>query len=126
MIEPPSVWTDRLTAEWGDRAPRVARTDDGNDWWFVDGHRTNSFAGGTQTGRRFEDPNALVLADRFEHVRPAAYDPQAYAAENVADGVAGSVLYPTQQLQHYAVRNAPPVTATSRAYTECLADFRAP
>jgi len=123
VIEPPDVWIDRLRADWGDRAPHVRRDDDGNDWWYVDGHRTNSFAGGTQTGRRFEDPDALVLADRFEHVRAGAYDPDRYVQENLTDGVIASVLYPTQQMQHYAVRNTELVDATCRAYNDWLAEF---
>ena len=122
LIEPPMVWTDRLV-EWGDKAPHVRRDGDGNDWWYVDGHRTNSFAGGTQTGRRFADPDALVLADRFENVRTGAYEPDRYVSENLTDGVTASVLYPTQQMQHYAVRNTALVDATCRAYNDWLAEF---
>ena len=123
VIEPPDIWTDRLQGEWGDRAPHVRRDDDGNDWWYVDGHRTNSFAGGTQAGRRFVEPDALVLADRFENVREGAYDPDRYVDENLRDGVIASVLYPTQQMQHYAVRNTALVDATCRAYNAWLAGF---
>jgi predicted TIM-barrel fold metal-dependent hydrolase len=123
VIEPPDVWTERLGTEWGERAPHVRRDDDGNDWWYVDGHRTNSFAGGTQTGRRFDDPDSLVLADRFENVRAGAYDPEGYVDENLSDGVVASVLYPTQQMQHYAVRNTALVNATCRAYNDWLAEF---
>jgi predicted TIM-barrel fold metal-dependent hydrolase len=123
VIEPPGVWDGRLGAEWGDRAPHVRRDDDGNDWWYVDGHRTNSFAGGTQSGRRFADPDSLVLADRFENVRTGAYDPDRYVNENLTDGVESSVLYPTQQMQHYAVRNTALVDATCRAYNDWLAEF---
>ena len=123
VIEPPDVWTARLAGEWGERAPQVRRDDDGNDWWYVDGHRTNSFAGGTQTGRRFADPDALVLADRFENVRAGAYDPDRYVDENLTDGVTASVLYPTQQMQHYAVRNTALVDATCRAYNDWCAEF---
>jgi predicted TIM-barrel fold metal-dependent hydrolase len=122
VIEPPAVWIDRL-GKWGDKAPHVRRDDDGNDWWYVDGHRTNSFAGGTQTGRRFADPDALVLADRFENVRTGAYDPDRYVSENLTDGVTASVLYPTQQMQHYAVRNSALVDATCRAFNDWLAEF---
>jgi predicted TIM-barrel fold metal-dependent hydrolase len=123
VIEPPDVWSERLRSEWGDRAPRVRLDDDGNDWWYVDGYRTNSFAGGTQTGHRFADPDALVLADRFENVREGAYDPDRYVDENLSDGVIASVLYPTQQMQHYAVRNTALVDATCRAYNDWLAEF---
>jgi predicted TIM-barrel fold metal-dependent hydrolase len=64
-----------------------------------------------------------VLADRFENVRTSAYDPDRYVDENLSDGVVASVLYPTQQMQHYAVRNTALVNATCRAYNDWLAEF---
>jgi len=123
VIEPPDLYRVRMGQEWGDLAPTVRRDADGNDWWYVDGHRTNSFAGGTQTGRRFVDADSLVLADVFDNVRPGAYDPDLYVSENLADGVTASVLFPTQQLQHYAVRNTTLVNATCVAYNDWLAEF---
>jgi predicted TIM-barrel fold metal-dependent hydrolase len=121
VIEPPSLWTDRLPG-WGDRAPTVVRGDDGNDWWWVDGHRTNSFAGGTQAGRRFAG-RVLVLADRAEHVPGDVWDPHRYAAANLDDGIVGSVLFPTQHLVHFKVRNTALVDACTRAYNDWLAEF---
>lgn len=123
VIEPPDIYMARMASRWGDRAPTVRRDTDGNDWWYVDGHRTNSFAGGTQTGRRFVDADSLVLADVFDNVRRGAYDPDLYVRENLTDGVTASVLFPTQQLQHYAVRNTELVNATCVAYNDWLAEF---
>ncbi len=122
VIEPPDVYAS-LRAEWGELAPVVQRADDGTDWWWVDGQRTNSFAGGSQAGVRFEDPDALVLADAIDHVREDVWTPERYVADNLRDGVGASVLYGTQQLQHYAVRNTPLVSATCRAYNDWLASF---
>ena len=51
VIEPTDLY-ESLRAAWGDRAPLVVRADDGTDWWWVDGQRTNSFAGGSQAGKR--------------------------------------------------------------------------
>lgn len=122
LIEPPDLYAP-MRAEFGDRAPVVRRGDDGNDWWWVDGQRTNSFAGGSQAGRRFEDADSLVLADAIENVRREVWTPERYVADNLTDGVAASVLYPTQQLQHYAVRNSPLVSATCRVYNDWAAEF---
>ena len=33
VFEPPDLWTDRIEAEFRDRAPRVVRQEDGGDWW---------------------------------------------------------------------------------------------
>jgi predicted TIM-barrel fold metal-dependent hydrolase len=122
VIEPAGLY-GCLVPTWGDRAPRVARADDGTDWWWVGGQRTNSFAGGSQAGQRFEDASALVLADSIDNVRAEVWTPDRYVADNLDDGIGASVLYPTQQMQHYAVRDHALVSATCRAYNDWLAEF---
>jgi predicted TIM-barrel fold metal-dependent hydrolase len=122
VIEPPDLYA-QLESEWGDRTPQVRRAADGTDWWWVDGQRTNSFAGGSQAGKRFDDADALLLADSVDNVRDHVWTPDRYVADNLADGIGASVLYPTQQMQHYAVRNSPLVSATCRVYNDWLAEF---
>jgi predicted TIM-barrel fold metal-dependent hydrolase len=122
VIEPADLYAS-LVREWSDLAPVVRRADDGTDWWWVDGHRTNSFGGGSQAGRRFEDASSLVLADAIDNVRADVWSPSRYVDDNLADGIGASVLYPTQQMQHYAVRNTALVAATCRVYNDWLAEF---
>ena len=93
VVEPPDLWATRLEPKLRERAPRMVQEDDG-DWWIVDGQRTNSFQGGAQAGKRFEHHDAVKPAARFAEVRPGAYLPEAHLADNEADGVYGSVLYP--------------------------------
>ena len=83
------------------------------DWWYVDGKKTMSFLG-IQTGDRFvkSDPDELRTSAFFDDVRPAAYDPVAYLAENETDGVWGSVIYPSQGLVLFSVPVTDVVTAT--------------
>ena len=122
VIEPRDLY-ESLRGEWGDRVPTVRRADDGTDWWWVDAQRTNSFAGGSQAGARFDDAESLLLADAIDNVREQVWSPDRYVADNRDDGVGASVLYPTQQMQHYAVRNTPLLTATCRVYNDWLAEF---
>src|SRR5262249_34148183 len=104
------------------RAPQVVSLDDG-DWWFVDGRKTQSFVG-IQAGVRFgKDPDKLVTSARFEQVRPAAYDPCRYLAENETDGIWGSVIYPSEGLVIFSVPNTEVVTFAMRAYNDWLAAF---
>ena len=122
IVEPPDLWTGRLLAHLGDRAPRVVAEDDG-EWWYIDGRKTMSHLG-IQTGARFEgDPDKLVTSATFDQVRPAAYDPAAYVAENEADGIWGSVIYPSEGLVLFSVPNTEVVTASMRGYNEWLAEF---
>lgn len=121
IIEPPDIW-EGCAPELGDRMPHVVSEEDG-DWWYVDGRKTMSFLG-IQAGDRFEkDATELQTSAGFEAVRPAAYDPAAYIAENETDGVWGSVIYPSQGLVLYAVPVTDVVTAATKGYNDWLADF---
>jgi predicted TIM-barrel fold metal-dependent hydrolase len=121
VVEPPDLWSGSA-GPLGERMPRVERFDDG-DWWIVDGYKTMSFLG-IQTGDRFEgDPDGLRTSGSFEEVRPGAYVPRTYLEENEADGVWGSVLYPSQGLVLYAVPTTDVVSAAVRRYNDWLADF---
>ena len=122
IIEPPELWTTRMELAFRDRAPRVERVDEA-DWWFVEGRRTLSFAGGAQTGDRFEKPLELRTGARFEEVRPGGYVPEEHLRDSERDGVAGSVLYPTEGLQLYQLEDSRLFAAICRAYNDWLAEF---
>ncbi len=122
VIEPPSLWQERIDREFRDRAP-AAFSDDDADWWYVDGTRFFSFSGGDQTGVRFEAPETLRTGARFANVRPGAYEPAAHLADNEYDGIVGSVLYPTAGLGFYRVRDSALFSAMCRAYNDWLAEF---
>ena len=122
VVEPPDTWTGRLPAKFGDRSPRVVSDSDG-DWWFVDGIRTNSFQGGAQAGKRFDNPDELQPSRHFADVRRGAYDPKEFLADNELDGVWGSVLYPTEGLTLYQVPDGELLAATFAVYNDWLAEF---
>jgi di/tricarboxylate transporter/predicted TIM-barrel fold metal-dependent hydrolase len=122
VVEPPDLWTQRIEPKFRERAPQVVQEDDG-DWWFVDGYRTNSFQGGAQAGRRFEHPDQIKPAGRFADVRPGAYLPDAHIQDNEADGVYGSVMYPTEGLHLYSVPDSALLSAIFRVYNDWIADF---
>ncbi|MBI3325701.1 MAG: amidohydrolase family protein, partial [Nitrospinae bacterium] len=122
VIEPPDLWAKRSAPKFRDRAPRVVQEEDG-DWWFVDGYRTNSFQGGAQAGKRFEHHDEVKPAARFADVRPGAYMPDEHIKDNEADGVYGSVLYPTEGLQLYSVPDSDLLSAIFGVYNDWIADF---
>lgn len=122
VIEPPDLWVERLPAGLRDRAPRVVSEAEG-DYWYVDGLPSNSFAGGAQAGQRFEDPSALRSAARFDEVMPGAYLPAEHLVDNLLDGIAGSVLYPTEGLLLFGVADVPFLHALCQAYNDWIAEF---
>src|SRR5579863_7528075 len=112
IVEPPDLWKT-LGAAFGDRAPHVVAEADG-DWWYVDAKKTMSFLG-IQTGHRFEkDATELRTSGKFSDVRPGAYDPARFIAENERDGIWASVIYPSQGLVLFAVPNSDLVSAAMR------------
>ena len=122
IVEPPDLWTKRIDRAFRDRAPRVRREENG-DWWYIDGTRSMSFLG-VQTGDRFDkDATELTIEAKWEDVRQGAHDPRQYLAENVRDGVAGSVLYPSEALLAYSIPDSALCSATMRAYNDYIAEF---
>ncbi len=122
IVEPPTLWSERIDAPYRDRAPQVRSEADG-DFWYIDGQRSMSFLG-VQTGDRFEkDATELTTVARFEDVRPASYDPARYIGENRRDGIVGSVIYPSEALLAYSIPDSDLCSATMRAYNDFIAEF---
>jgi predicted TIM-barrel fold metal-dependent hydrolase len=120
IVEPPDLWTARVPDDVS--LPQVVREEDG-DWWYVDGRKTMSFLG-IQPGMRFEkNPAILRTSGTFEEVASAAYDPGAYVIANEADGVWGSVIYPSEGLVLFGVPNTDVVTRAMRVYNDWIAEF---
>src|SRR5436309_41900 len=59
----------------------------------------------------------------FTAVRPGGYEPEEHLRDSEADGVMGSVLYPTEGLLLYTVADGPLLSAACRAYNDWLAEF---
>ena len=123
VIEPPALWTARVAEGERERVPHVRRVD-GVDRWVVDGRATVSFAGGMNTGQRFEDPTKLRTDGTFDEVREGAYVSDVHMADNLADGVIGAVLYPTLGLTMFrAIKAGAELDYVFSIYNDWMADF---
>ena len=122
VIEPPDLWSSRIESRFRDRAPHVVSEETG-DWWYIDGQRTNSFQGGTQAGMRFEHPEELRMAGEWEDVRAGGYIPDERIKDLDLDGVCGDVIYPTEGLLIYNVRDSQLLSAICHAYNDWVAEF---
>ena len=124
VFEPPDLWTSQVESKFKGREPRIVRDDDGNDWWYCDGHSMLSAGGGSQTGMRFEEPEKLSRADKFENVRPGGYIPEEHIKDMDIDGLDVSILYPTVGLQLYSVvPDSDLLTSLFRNYNDWLSEF---
>jgi predicted TIM-barrel fold metal-dependent hydrolase len=93
VIEPPTLWTDRLSkSRFGSRIPHVERAADGTDHWVIDS-QTISLAHAADVGALLND--RVSVANRWDEIAPAAYDPTARLKAMDIDGIGYSVLYPS-------------------------------
>ena len=92
VLEPPDLWTSRVSARWINRVPHVESQSDGTDCWVIEGRRFPLT--GTATA-------GAGLEDRSQAPRRGAEVPRSYCEAKARleamnqDGVEYSVLYPT-------------------------------
>jgi predicted TIM-barrel fold metal-dependent hydrolase len=121
VVEPPDLWTTRVSADLIDRVPSVRR-EDGADWWYFDGVRWFSYAVSSNAGDRFKGMDALEAEYRFEDAPQAGYVPEETLKLNEADGIWASVLYPSTGLLLFTL--APEVLSSAvRAYNDWIAEL---
>lgn len=131
IMEPPDLWTSRIDAKFREAAPRVMRID-GSDWWVVDGERVGSVTGRKKRSGGLSDhvptidsKGSVLTHSTFDDLRPGAYIPAAFVEENLADGVVGAVIRPTQGITNYTIQSKNPAlfSAICRAYNDWMAEF---
>ena len=93
ITEPPNLYVDYIDAPFRDRAPHLERTDAG-DIYMIPGMKVPVPMGiVAAAGKPAEQ--IRVLGTRFEDLHRGGWDPQARIADQVRDGVAAEVVYPT-------------------------------
>lgn len=129
IIEPPDLWVSRVDRPFRDRAPRVSRID-GDDWWVFDGRRIGSVSGRkmrsgslSMHAGEIESRGPVLTHSVFEDVDPAAYVPGEYVRTNLADGVVGAVVRPTQGITNYCINDPILFSQICHAYNDWIAEF---
>ena len=92
VIEPPDLWTSRVSDQWGERVPRIVQLDGNTERWTIDGRVSEEprlAPTGALSENRFEEPQ------RWADVPKEAFEPSSRLAAMDRDGVDVSVLYPT-------------------------------
>ena len=125
VFEPPDLWTERVEPNLRSRAPYIVR-EEGEDWFCCDGYRMIGLAGGSQPGRRFEDPNNVTTYDVLENVLPGAYIPEEAVKDLDTDGVDMSIVYPTLGLWLYRLPDTNLITSLFKTYNDWVAEFCKP
>ncbi|MGI9433089.1 MAG: amidohydrolase family protein [Myxococcota bacterium] len=93
VVEPPDLFQHHLTPEWKDRAPRVVQRKDGTDVWVFEGQQLLNIGLNAVAGRPPEEYG--VEPTSFEQLRPGCYDLGERVRDMNANGVLGSLCFPS-------------------------------
>lgn len=92
VVEPPSLWVDRLPAALVDEGPQYRRDDEGEAWFF-DGKRIPISGLSAVSGIPKEQRSARPM--ELAKIRPGCYEPKARVDDMNMDHVAAQILFPT-------------------------------
>jgi len=123
IVEPPDLWTERIDAEFRDRAPRMERVGDADHLVVEKDQMIAGIGLISNAGARFENPEQISAHGRFEDVHTGGYDPEQHMRDMKIDGVSGELLYPSQGLFYFKVADSRLMSAIFRAYNDWLAEF---
>lgn len=93
IIEPPSVWVDRLPARYRDAAPHVVEDADGKEYWVYENLKRETGGLGASAGRRPEEITPVGFP--YREMRPGCYDPKARLGDMTEAGILASVNFPS-------------------------------
>ncbi len=93
VVEPPDMFEGRLAAKYRDRAPRVERRRDGSDVWVFEGRSMPNIGLNAVAGRPPDEYGVEPTA--YDQLRPGCYDLRARIADMNANGVLGSMCFPS-------------------------------
>ncbi len=123
VFEPPDLWTTRIDSAFKDRAPRMERVGEADHIVIEDGQTLAGIGLISNAGARFEAPETISDHAKFEDVHTGGYDPDQHIVDMKIDGIVGEVLYPSQGLFYFKVKDTKLQEAIFRAYNDWLAEF---
>ena len=126
VFEPVDLWTSRAESKYRERAPRLVRREDGDDWWFCDGLTLTGAGIGAQAGLRFDEPEKLRFGDKIENARPGGWIPEEHVKDMDIDGIDMGILFPSIGILLFGVPDSDLITSIFRTYNDWLAEFCKP
>jgi predicted TIM-barrel fold metal-dependent hydrolase len=93
VLEPPDIFTSRLTQRMANSAPHMAAVD-GMPQWLIDGQPVPILTANATVGRPVEEWRSHDPMT-YEEARPGAWDPDARIADMDLNGVWGSLNFPS-------------------------------
>ena len=93
VVEPPDMWEGRAPRKYADQVPRLVVQDDGTEAWEYLGKRSSNAGLNAVAGRPPEDYG--LDAQAFSDMRPGCYNVHERVRDMSANGVLGSMNFPS-------------------------------
>ena len=93
VVEPPDMFAGRLPARYIDLAPKVIQNDNGDDVWFYEGVELPNIGLNAVAGKPPEEYG--IEPTTFSEMRPGCYDINQRIDDMNANGVLGSMCFPS-------------------------------
>ncbi len=93
VVEPPNLFAGRLPAKYVDLAPKFITNDDGTNAWLYEGQVLPNVALNAVAGRPREEYGLEPTS--FDQLRPGCYDIDERVADMNANGLLGSLCFPS-------------------------------
>ncbi len=93
VVEPPDMFDQHLPAKYKDLAPRVVRTDSGDDVWLYEGQELPNIGLNAVAGKPPEEYG--IEPTSFAEMRPGCWDLDQRIADMDANGILGSMCFPS-------------------------------
>lgn len=93
VVEPPDMFANHLPAKYADVAPRVMRTEAGDDVWFYEGSELPNIGLNAVAGKPPEEYG--IEPTSFAEMRTGCYDIATRIDDMNANGVLGSMCFPS-------------------------------
>jgi len=93
VIEPPTMFDAHIPEKYRDQAPKIMEDDNGSQYWLFEGARAQNMGLNAVAGCPPEEYGLNPL--RFDQMRPGCYDIHERIRDMNANGVLGSINFPT-------------------------------
>ena len=93
VVEPPNLFSGRLPAKYVDLAPKFITNEDGTNAWLYEGQVLPNVALNAVAGRPREEYGLEPTS--FDQLRPGCYDIDQRVMDMDANGVVGSLCFPS-------------------------------
>ena len=93
LVEPPHLFDAHIAAKYRDRAPRIVRTDVGDDVWMFDGDAVPYLGLNAVAGRPREEYGIEPMS--YEEMRRGCWDVHERVKDMSAGGVLASMNFPS-------------------------------